>query len=138
MTRWEALVRYDDEIREAATRLMPFGAIWVERFGEAFFALNEDRKYVPNIIERLTKEAEQEVELARRQRAIEWLDNFSTTKEGEATSPEALSVLLEAQLTGFQVSKSDSGIFEVSKNTGTTYLWSNSDIARFGKMVLKR
>lgn len=132
MTRWEALVRYDDEIREAAERLMPFGAIWVERFGEAFFALNEDRTYIPNIVERLVKDAEQEA-------GAEWLRQFSRTKEGDATSQEALRVLVEAQMMGFQVSKSGSGIFEVfSKNTGTKYLWSNEDIVRFGKLILKR
>jgi hypothetical protein len=48
MRRWEALVLFDDEIREAATKLVPFGAVWVDRLGEAFFALNEDRKYLPS------------------------------------------------------------------------------------------
>jgi hypothetical protein len=50
MTRWEALVRFDDEIRDAAAKLMPFGAVWVEKMGAAFFALNEDRQYLPNIV----------------------------------------------------------------------------------------
>jgi len=132
MTRWEALVRYDDEIRQAAARLMPFGATWVERFGQAFFALNEDRKYIPNIVDRLVQEAEQEA-------GAEWLRNFSQTKEGETTSHEALRVLVDAKVAGFHVSKSESGIFEVSsENTGTKYLWSNEDIVRFGKLILKR
>ncbi|MGC0325015.1 hypothetical protein ABIG06_005644 [Bradyrhizobium sp. USDA 326] len=132
MTRWEALVRYDDEIRKAASNLMPFGAVWVEKLGEAFFALNEDRQYLSNIVDGLVREATQEAE-------IEWLDNFSKTKEGETTSQEALRVLLEAKAMGFQVSKSDSGIVEIfSKSTGSKYLWSNEDIIQFGKLVLKR
>ncbi|MFB6458639.1 hypothetical protein [Bradyrhizobium tunisiense] len=133
MTRWEALVRYDDEIREAASKLMPLGAMWVERLGEAFFALNEDRQYLSNIVDGLVREAKQEAE-------IEWLDNFSKTKEGETTSQEALRVLLEAKAAGFQISKTDSGIFEiVSNSTGVKkYLWSNEDIVGFGKLVSKR
>jgi hypothetical protein len=47
MTRWEALVRYDPEIKAAALQLMPFGSAWVDRLGEAFTVLNEDRKYLP-------------------------------------------------------------------------------------------
>ncbi|MGY4437019.1 hypothetical protein ACVWWO_009496 [Bradyrhizobium sp. F1.13.1] len=57
MTRWEALVRFDDEIRDAATKLMPFGSFWVDRLGQAFFALNEDRAYLANIVSRLVEEA---------------------------------------------------------------------------------
>jgi len=48
MTRLEALVRFDEELREAAEKLLPFGPEWVDKLGEAFFALNEDRKYLPN------------------------------------------------------------------------------------------
>ena len=44
MTRWEALVRFDDEIGQAAMKLLPFSSAWVDKLGEAFFALNEDRK----------------------------------------------------------------------------------------------
>jgi hypothetical protein len=139
MTRWEALVRYDDEIREAALKLIPFGDIWVDRLGKAFFALNEDRKYLPNMVEQLVKEAEHEAEIENHRRATAWLQNFSTTREGEATSEEALGVLLEAQVRGYQVTKGETGIIGVGgKNTVTSYLWSNADIIRFGKLVLKR
>jgi hypothetical protein len=67
MTRWEALVRFDDEIRAAAETLFPYGAIWVDKLGEAFFALNEDRKHLPNIVAQLIKEAEQTL-------VMSWLD----------------------------------------------------------------
>jgi hypothetical protein len=30
-TRWTALVEYDDEIRSAAEKLLPYGAEWVQR-----------------------------------------------------------------------------------------------------------
>jgi hypothetical protein len=61
MTRWEALIRYDDEIRAAAEALFPYGTASVDKLGEAFFALNEDRRYLPNIVAQLTKEAEHRV-----------------------------------------------------------------------------
>jgi hypothetical protein len=61
--RWEALVRYDDEIRAAAEKLMPFGPEWVNRLGDAFFALSEDRSYLANIVERLRNEAKLEAEI---------------------------------------------------------------------------
>ncbi|MEH2486452.1 hypothetical protein [Bradyrhizobium sp. AZCC 2230] len=69
MTRWEALVRYDDEIREAAAKLIQFGSHSVAKLGEAFFALDEDRKYLPNIVARLTEEAALEALEAERAEA---------------------------------------------------------------------
>lgn len=72
MTRWDALVQFDDEIREAATQLLPFGSSCVERLGDAFFALNEDRKYLANIFARLTEEAERPTVEAERAAAHAW------------------------------------------------------------------
>jgi hypothetical protein len=60
MTRWEALVRHDEEVREATTELMPCRPVWVDKLGGAFLALNEDRKYLPNIVAQLKEEAERE------------------------------------------------------------------------------
>jgi hypothetical protein len=56
--RWEALVRYDTEIAEAAKQLRPFGEQWVRELGRAYFILGEDRRYLPNIIAKLLKEAQ--------------------------------------------------------------------------------
>jgi hypothetical protein len=75
MTRWEALVRYDDEIREAAARLTPYGSVWVDKLGEAFFALNEDRKYLSNIVDGLVREAEHA-------EIVNWVSTFSKTADG--------------------------------------------------------
>jgi hypothetical protein len=136
MDRWEALVSFDDEIRQAALKLVPFGQGWVERLGEAFFALNEDRKYLPNIVERLVEEAKHDAVIEARKRALNWLVTFATTKEGEDTSEEALNVLIEAHAKGYQITKSESGIIEAKgNNTGTSYLWSNADIIRFGRSL---
>jgi len=132
MTRWEALVRYDDEIGQAAAKLMPFGDIWVDRLGEAFFALNEDRGYLPNIVERLIEEAKRQTALEEHQRAIEWLRTFSTTKSREETSREALDVLVNAELNGYRVTRDADGTFVATRNTTSSYLRSNADIIRFG------
>jgi hypothetical protein len=55
--RWDALVKYDEEISSAASELRPFGSEWIEKLGEEFFALNEDRRYLPRIVARLAEEA---------------------------------------------------------------------------------
>jgi hypothetical protein len=132
MTRWEALVRFDDEIREAAAKLIPFGSIWVDKLGEALVALNEDRKYLPNIVTRLTKQAEQAA-------VLYFFATFSKTAGGETTSEEALSVLADAQAAGYRLSKDEyDGVFLVIGNTGTSCLRSNADIVRFGEIEILR
>ena len=130
MTRWEALVRYDDEIREAATKLMPFGSTWVDKLGEAFLALNEDRKYLPNIVARLTEEAERAV-------VAHWLATFARTADGETTSEEALAVLADLQAMGYRLARADDGTIEASRSSATSYLRSNADILRLGKILLR-
>lgn len=138
MTRWEALVRFDDEIREAATKLIPFGSTWVDRLGEAFFALNEDRKYLPNIVARLTEEAALKALDAEQAASMEWLASLLTTKEGEMTSKEALTVLIELRARGYQIDREFNGIFAVKRSgRGTSYAYSNADILRLGSILLK-
>ena len=111
---------------------MPFGSIWVDRLGEAFFALNEDRMYLPKIVERLIKEAEQ-------QAALNWFQMFSTTKDGEVTNEDALEVLIEAQAAGYHLTKDADGTILVSgKNQGTSYLRSNADIIRFAGFSVRK
>jgi hypothetical protein len=58
--RWNALVRYDDEVRTAAEQLRPFGNAAVNELAKGFFALNEDRRYLPNIVRRISEEAQRE------------------------------------------------------------------------------
>ncbi|WP_354120937.1 hypothetical protein [Bradyrhizobium sp. LA6.12] len=130
MTRWEALVRYDPEIREAATKLIVFGESWVDRLGEAFLALNEERKYLADMVDQLIKEAEQ-YEVAA------WLKKFARTQEGEATSEEAMTILANAQANGYQLSTEPNGTIQAMLNSSTTYLRSNADIVRFGKFMKK-
>jgi hypothetical protein len=60
--RWDALVRYDDDVVKAAEILKPFGDQWVRALGRAFLALNEDKSYLPNIVHRLSQEAKEQQE----------------------------------------------------------------------------
>jgi hypothetical protein len=130
-TRWAALVEYDDDIRSAAKKLAPYGAEWVQRLGEAFFALKEERSYLGNIVERLLNEAQQKA-------ADEWKMLFTHTANGEFTSKESLAVLLEAQEKGYKLGTQSGGAFTISKGTSTTMLYSNEDIQRFGRILAGR
>ncbi|MDX2277916.1 MAG: hypothetical protein NW206_20900 [Hyphomonadaceae bacterium] len=131
MTRWEALVRYDDEIRAAAETLAPFGAEWVDKLGEAFFALDEDRRYLPSIVTRLAREAEHAA-------VLRWLKAFSKTADGAETSPEALDALLVIQASGYTLRVDRSGTFEAMTGSSTSYLRSSGDIVRFAKILSAR
>jgi hypothetical protein len=130
-TRWAALVEYDDEIRPAAEKLLPYGPDWVERLGEAFYALKEDRSYLGNIVERLLNEAKLNA-------ANEWKTLFTRTADGEFTSKESLAVLLEAQESGYKLGTQSNGAFTVSKSSSTSMLYSNEDIPRFGQILAGR
>jgi len=129
--RWTALVEYNDEIRSAAEKLSPYGAEWVQRLGEAFFALKEDRSYLGNIVERLLNEAKQKA-------ANEWKTLFVRTANGEFTSKESLAVLLEAQERGYKLGTQGRGAFTASKDSSTSILYSNDDIQRFGQILAGR
>jgi hypothetical protein len=131
MTRWEALVRYDDKIRAAAEKLFPFGDVWVDKLGEAFFTLNEDRKYLANIVEQLIKEAEHSA-------VVGWLSKFSQTPDGEKTSEEAMAVLVDARVKGYALDVTGRAIAATKNGHGTSYLRSNADILRFGKIMSGR
>jgi hypothetical protein len=134
-TRWEALVRYDDEIRAAAESLIPFGEIWVSRLGEAFFALNEDRKYLPNMVSRLIAEAEQEQEEQEKEREERLLAPYRVTADGMLSTEKSLSIIREALVRGYTLELERDKTIKAS-NPGkkyTNYLRSNNDIYQFGK-----
>ena len=130
-TRWAALVEYDSEIRSAAEKLAPYGAEWVHRLGEAFFALKEDRSYLGSIIEQLLNEA-------KVKQANDWKTLFARTADGEYTSRESLAVLMNAQEKGYKLGTESNGGFTIGKGTSKTVLYSNADIQRFGRILADR
>jgi hypothetical protein len=129
VARWNALLRYDDEIRAAAEQLRPFGDTWVDELSQAYFALHEDRKYLPNIVSRL-------VEKAERDKVQQWASRFRQTADGQLCTEESLNILRQAELIGYTLAVEKDRSFSLTKS-GMTYLRSNSEIQRFGRMVLR-
>lgn len=54
--RWEALLKYDDEIATVATKLQPLGQRWLDEFAKAYLSLN-DKSYLPNIVQKIIADA---------------------------------------------------------------------------------
>jgi hypothetical protein len=63
---------------------------------------------------------------------------FSKTAEDEPTSEQALAVLADAQVKGYVLDVETNKTISVTKDSGTSYLWSNADILRFGKILSGR
>jgi len=129
--KWKALVEYDNEIRAAAEKVRPYGQAWVDKLGHDFFALDQDRQYLPNIVARLTEEAET-AEVEREMKL------FRYTSDGETCTEESLGVLREAKGQGFMLDVDRRGTFELTKNSSTTYLRSNADIQWFAGAIMRR
>lgn len=126
--KWQALIAYDSEIRVAAEALFPYGDEWVERLGDAYFALEQDRSYLPSIVARLKEEAEK-VQDSR------FMERFRLTADGEICTVEALDILREAVRQGFQLDVDRSRTFLVTKSSSCSYLRSIADICRFGEIL---
>ncbi|UQD76904.1 hypothetical protein JEY40_21425 [Bradyrhizobium japonicum] len=137
MTRWEALLRFDDEIRDAATKLMPFGSSWLDRLGQAFFALNEDRSYLPNIVSRLIEEAALEAREAEQVAALEWLTAVTPLPDGHEIGRDGLAVLIELRARGYQIDRQSGDIAISRPGRGTSYVRSNDEILRLGGILLR-
>jgi hypothetical protein len=128
LDRWRALTKYDPEIRAAVEALRPFGDVWVEKLGRDFFALNEDKSYLPNIVQTLKDEAE-------RYDREEWSAQFRYTADGEPCSEESMSVLRRARVSGYALSTQSDGAFVLQNSTMTRYLRSNDQIRRLGQSL---
>ena len=124
--RWNALLRYDDEIRTAAEKLRPFGDSRVNELAEAFFALNEDKRYLPNIVSRITEEAKQD-------KARQWAKRFRYTFDGEPYTQESLNILRAAETQGYVLSVANDKTIAATKNNVTLFVRPNGDIQRFGQ-----
>jgi hypothetical protein len=128
-------LRFDPEVREAADQLNPYGDKWISELGQAFFALDEERKFLPSIVSRLKQEADQE---RVREEDCRWASIFNVTAEGETCTPEALAILKKARSVGYDVSIDHDRTIVVSKGTGISYLQSISDINVLGKSLSKK
>jgi hypothetical protein len=57
--RWQALLKYDQDVAMAAQKLQPFGKKWIDELAAAYFVLN-DKVYLGPILEKIHKKAEDE------------------------------------------------------------------------------
>ena len=141
LEKWIALVRFDEEIRAIAEKLAVYGDHWVYEFGGAYFALNEDRKYLQSISTRLLEEAERDTKRlaaeAARQKEIEWVSKFKYAVDGEPITTTSMDILRRAESNGYKIEVEANRKIAVSKGNSTSYLWSNHDIQRFGRHALK-
>jgi hypothetical protein len=138
--KWNALLKYDPEISAAAKQLRAFGDRWVEELGRAYFALEEDRSYLPNIVRKLVEEAESEAEgeatRAKREAAERWASRFARTARGEVCTEASLCILRTAESRGYVLSIDNTRIITATKGRrGAYYLYSNDDIEQFGENI---
>jgi hypothetical protein len=59
--KWEALIKYDEQIAAIAEKLKPLGQKWVDEFARAYLELN-DKSYLPNIVWKIIADARKEQE----------------------------------------------------------------------------
>lgn len=55
-SKWDTLVKYDEDIALVAAELRPLGRHWVDEFAKAYLSLN-DKAYVPNIVQKIIADA---------------------------------------------------------------------------------
>ena len=137
--RWEALVKFDDDIAKAADTLRPFGDQWIAELGRGYFALGEDKRYLPNIVQKLVSEAKQEEErlcvAAEEAEERLWAARFAETYDGEPCSLAGLAILRRAEAEGYILSVQIDRTILATKGQSTSYLRSNSEIQRFGEYM---
>jgi hypothetical protein len=138
--KWDALIKYDTEISAAAEILRPYGDAWIDQLGRDYFALQEDRSYLPNIVRKLIDEAEdaakQDKARIEQEAAQRWANAFSHTASGELCTEASLDILRQAERRGYVLTVDDRKIFSARKDgVGTSYLHSNSDIEQFGRYL---
>lgn len=133
--KWNALVQFDSEIRTVVDRLRPFGGRWIDEFEKAYFALEENRKYLPDILERLLTLAQTE---QNRETAKLWAEKFAKTACGETTSKDSIIALQRLVESGFKVEIEENFTFVASKNGVKSFMRSNNDIVRTAASLLRK
>jgi len=126
--RWNALARFDNEVRAAVEQLRPFGESLVNELAQAYFALNEDKQYLPKIVHALIEEAE-------RKEAQRWADRFRITSNGEAGAEASQTILHEPEVRGWALGVERSGTFTATTRDITSHLHLSSDIEGFDRIA---
>ncbi len=105
--------------------------------GEAFFALNEDRNYLSNIVNSLIEEANLEALKAERAAAVQWFAEVVHLPDGADISKRSLAVLIELRARGAQIVRERGAVTVTMTGRGTSYVRSNEDIQRIGRYCSK-
>jgi hypothetical protein len=124
--KWNALVKYDDEIALIANKLKPLGQRWVDEFASSYLAL-DDKRHLPNLIRKIITDARNEADLP----PLEGQQNL----DYELTQ-KSIDILREAKANGYEVeldAKEKSVVVRKRGIEGTWYLGSNEEIDNFGK-----
>jgi hypothetical protein len=82
--KWNALLRYDDDIAKVAEKLRPLGDKWVDELARAYLVLN-DKQYLPSIVQKIIADARKEDE-QRQQRHEGKEQRTSTTSAQQAAA----------------------------------------------------
>ena len=56
-SKWQTLVKYDDDLRNAAARVRPFGDVYEDELAEAYLAVN-DKTYLESIVKKVVQDAQ--------------------------------------------------------------------------------
>jgi hypothetical protein len=57
--KWNALIKYDDDVARVADKLRPFGQKWIDEFARSYLVLN-DKQYLPTIVKKIIQLEQQE------------------------------------------------------------------------------
>lgn len=125
--KWQALLKYDSEIRAAADKLRAYGNRWVHELGHDYFALDDNKIYLAAIVTKLTDEAK-----ADHRRIAARTTEIGLLYDREGCTEESLEILRQAYLHGYEIYQQESGTITVfMPDRGTSFLRSNGDIKRF-------
>ena len=132
-------MKYDQDVAKAADTLRPFGNRWIAELRRGYLALNEDKRYLRNIVQKLVSEAKEDEErlsaAARDEEERLWAAKFAETYDGVPCSPAGLAILRRAEVQGYTLSVQIDGTILATKGQRTSYLRSNSEIVRFGEYM---
>lgn len=56
-SKWETLVKYDDDIRSAVERVRPFGDSYEDELAQAYLSVN-DKNYLEPIVKKVLQDAQ--------------------------------------------------------------------------------
>jgi hypothetical protein len=87
--KWNALLKYDEDIARVAEQLRSFGDKWVDVFARDFLALN-DKQYLPSIVQKIIFDAKKEREELRAQHRAEEQKEKPEESKGEQQQAPAI------------------------------------------------